>query len=563
MIDRLKLLIEQHGAKHWSFAARKDAEFMAWVRKVTYDMPDDTPFATRIYAAASGTRPICDQGGLRTLKSVIEGWQFCGKTSTCACAKAAVSAKVKASKAALTDADHEAINTKRAETFQQRYGVNNAGRLPQAVAAHQATYADPTRVAEATERGRKTMVERYGVDNALKLPKVNAVRPLIAASLSPETKAASAAKRSRHAQQGGLLDASYLKISRRCAEAGFTMLSTRTDYIGVGGTDRRVKYHFECHRCTLRFYDYIYDGAAPACPACDAVPASYVSRAETEVADYVEGLGHTVLRTSRKTVPGMELDIVVPALKVAVEYCGLYWHSEFSNGKGRDSHLEKLRACEERGYRLVTIFSDEWLDQKAICKARLAHILGHDGKRTYARHTRVVDVSAATARSFLERTHIQGYAPGASVHLGLQHGDDLVAVMTFGHLRASHNHAAVEGAWELYRFAAVGSVVGGASKLFRAFVRQHHPKTVLSFCDRRWGTGAVYEKMGFVLDGESRPGYAWVEKHMVRHYRYKFAKHELVKQGHDPALSETEIMRGLGYDRIWDCGNLRFQWTPK
>jgi len=47
----------------------------------------------------------------------------------------------------------------------------------------------------------------------------------------------------------------------------------------------------------------------------------------------------------------------------------------------------------------------------------------------------------------------------------------------------------------------------------------------------------------------------------VRLHRFNFPKHKLVKMGHDSNLTEWEIMQTLGYDRIWDCGHLKFEWS--
>jgi hypothetical protein len=38
-------------------------------------------------------------------------------------------------------------------------------------------------------------------------------------------------------------------------------------------------------------------------------------------------------------------------------------------------------------------------------------------------------------------------------------------------------------------------------------------------------------------------------------------KGSLIKQGFDAALTEWEIQKTRGYDRIWDCGQLKFEKT--
>ena len=155
-----------------------------------------------------------------------------------------------------------------------------------------------------------------------------------------------------------------------------------------------------------------------------------------------------------------------------------------------------------------------------------------------------------------DKHHIQG-AMNSSIYLGLEYEGELISVMSFGKPRKS------EEDWELYRFASSCSIIGGASKLFSAFLKMYDPSSIMSMCDRRWGTGNVYEQLGFVLQYSTKPGYWWVEKYKVRHYRSKFNKQRLIADGFDPSKTEVTIMRERNYDRIWDCGHLKYVWRTK
>ena len=44
------------------------------------------------------------------------------------------------------------------------------------------------------------------------------------------------------------------------------------------------------------------------------------------------------------------------------------------------------------------------------------------------------------------------------------------------------------------------SVVGGASKLFKHFLKQHNPQEVVSFSMNHLFNGTMYQKLGFSLD---------------------------------------------------------------
>ena len=50
-----------------------------------------------------------------------------------------------------------------------------------------------------------------------------------------------------------------------------------------------------------------------------------------------------------------EIDILIPDLKIGIEYNGLFWHNENRKGK-TPVHLEKLEMCKNNGYNLIQIF---------------------------------------------------------------------------------------------------------------------------------------------------------------------------------------------------------------
>ena len=127
--------------------------------------------------------------------------------------------------------------------------------------------------------------------------------------------------------------------------------------------------------------------------------------------------------------------------------------------------------------------------------------------------------------------------------------------MTFGNLRKNLGSTSKEGCYELLRFCNKlnTTVVGGASKLFKHFLKEYKPKEVISYCDRRWSEGNLYEMLGFEFSHNSKPNYFYVINGK-RENRFKYRKDILVKEGFDPNKSEHEIMLERGIYRIYDCG---------
>lgn len=291
------------------------------------------------------------------------------------------------------------------------------------------------------------------------------------------------------------------------------------------------------------------------CHKCSVI----CSRSEQEVYEFVSGLlaGVETVQNSRVVIPPQELDIYIPSKKLAIEYCGLYWHSD-GQIASRNYHRDKMLACKERGIRLITIFEDEWLNKQEICKSRIKTALGLNGKTVYARHTKCQQVDVGAARAFCGKHHIQGTG-SARIAYGLyDKSDQLISVMTFSKTSRSKGGNGLD--WEIDRFCSNALVVGGASKLFSQFLRDVNPDKVISYCDLRWGTGGVYEKLGMKLEKCTRPNY-WYVKGQQRFHRYKFRKDRLVKDGHDVNKSERAIMSELGYRAIYDCGNCKYVWV--
>jgi ribosomal protein L44E len=287
---------------------------------------------------------------------------------------------------------------------------------------------------------------------------------------------------------------------------------------------------------------------------------SGVSRSgpEVEIENFLRSIGEdNILVGQRTIIPPRELDIFLPDRKLAIEYHGLYYHS----GKSKFYHLSKLRDCEKLGIRLIQIFEDEWKYKGEIVRNRLTYILGKsDSKRIHGRECEIREISVPQAKDFLESTHIQG-SGGMSEQYGAFFEDQLVAVMTF---RPGRSGAAVHGNdwWILNRFSVVRNVPGIASRLLAAFTRKHPTTSVVSYADRRWSDGGVYESMGFTMLHETQPQY-WYIMGNKRLHKSAFKKKELVGKGYDVQMSESEITEEAGYLRIWDCGNLVFRLDPK
>src|SRR5690606_28109573 len=102
-------------------------------------------------------------------------------------------------------------------------------------------------------------------------------------------------------------------------------------------------------------YPYVhYRGCG--CPKC--ANESFTSQGEQEILSFLSNRGDFVINSDRTILDNKELDIVIPGKKVAIEYNGLYWHSDKVVHK--NYHLQKTLEAEAKGYQLIHIFEDEW-----------------------------------------------------------------------------------------------------------------------------------------------------------------------------------------------------------
>lgn len=276
---------------------------------------------------------------------------------------------------------------------------------------------------------------------------------------------------------------------------------------------------------------------------------------ERIITDYLDSLGIEYVTNTKKIISPYELDIYIPSLKIGIEIDGLYWHS--FDKKGSQYHLNKTKLCNDLDIRLIHIFENEIYENLELVQSRIANALFKNTHKIYARKCVIKEVSSGDSRDFLNKNHIQGYV-FSKIRIGLYHDDNLVSLMTFGSPRFNKRYE-----YELIRFCNLSyvSVVGGASRLYKSFLREYNPVSVISYSDIRWNTGNLYERLGMVHLRDSAPNYWYFKKDagiFKLFNRVKFQKHKLKNMliEYNENDTEWENMRMNGYNKIYDCGNM-------
>jgi very-short-patch-repair endonuclease len=281
------------------------------------------------------------------------------------------------------------------------------------------------------------------------------------------------------------------------------------------------------------------------------------SSMEKELYEFIKNNYNSDILVNRKDIiKPHELDIYLPNLKLSFEFNGLYWHNELN--KNKNYHLNKTEECEKQGIKLIHIYEDEWSFKQDIVKSRILNLLGKSNK-IFARKCEIKEINDnKLIREFLENNHLQGNI-NSKIKIGLFYQDELVSIMTFGNLRTPLGQKSLKNHYEMLRFCNKLNinVVGGASKLFKYFINKYDPKEVISYADRSWSSGNLYEKLGFDLIHRTEPNYYYIIDG-IRKHRYNYRKDKLVREGADPNKSEHEMMLNKKIYRIYDSGNLKY-----
>jgi hypothetical protein len=278
------------------------------------------------------------------------------------------------------------------------------------------------------------------------------------------------------------------------------------------------------------------------CPRC----SNHISKPEIQIREMLGDV--EAVFNDRSLIGPKELDIYLPDDNLAIEFNGVYWHTE--DRVGKKYHYDKWRLCKDKGVQLLQIWEDDWAFNREVVENTIkSKLLGR--KPIGARKVKVVEIDFYTAADLLSKWHIQGKANG-TYYLGLEYDGEVVCV---GVWKRQGNGTTMR----LERFAGSRAVYGGLNKMISYLPYNEF----VTFADHTISDGRLYEATGWVNDGEINPDYYYLvggEREHKFNYRIERFKRDpdlLYEEG----MTERQLAELNGLERIYDAGKTRYKYT--
>lgn len=508
---------------------------------------------------------------VKAFHNIEQGFrQYCGNMDVCECNKNATSTRY----ANMSDDERMVVTEKRKNTTREKYGVDVVSQLEEIKQRAAATCIErygvksPTQNKSVLQKSVNTCLKNYGVEYPQQnqnifekttnvfVSKYGVNRPAQSDFVKEKTKTAMILRYgvdtpfkdpefAARAKQGMRLSKLSEVIEQR---QNLHPLFTPDDYAHGNG---ETLFLWKCKQCSNEFFSTVRESKY-SCQTCHPSSRTW---GENLIENWLKEANVNYEFGSYKLITPHQVDFYIPERKVAIEFNGIYWHSELA-GRGRTYHSDKYKKCKDIGVKLIQVFEHELLYKEDIIKSRIMNAIGKSEHKIQARKCKVIKVDWQTAKTFYEDNHLQG-ALTSKLNYALTFNDKVVSVMSFTKSRFSKKLAE----WELTRFASEKNttVIGAASKLFAKFVKDINPASVVSYADLRWGSGKTYEVLGFNFHHQSDANYWYFKDVNEVRSRVAFQKHKLPQEFHHLG-SEWDIMQHLGWNRFWDCGNAVWIW---
>lgn len=249
------------------------------------------------------------------------------------------------------------------------------------------------------------------------------------------------------------------------------------------------------------------------CTICNPLNL-HVSGLEKDLQKFIiESYNGVVLLNDKNIIKPYELDVYLPELNLAVEFNGLFYHSEKCVEK--EYHLNKTNLCEKQNIKLIQIFEDQWNDKKEIIKNL---ILKNINKTTNLNNDykilRLID-EVIIKNHINEICLIEDFSDFC---FGLFLNEKIQAFISF--------KKSIEHKYEIINYAEVTS--GCFDILFDYFIENYNPKEVLFELDRFFYSPLQDNFKNFKINSYIEPDYYYLIN-KSRENKNKYTEKDAIK----------------------------------
>jgi hypothetical protein len=256
---------------------------------------------------------------------------------------------------------------------------------------------------------------------------------------------------------------------------------------------------------------------------------------ENELKSYISSIyTGEIIENTKSIISPYELDIFLPGEQIAIEFNGLYWHSD--KYKDKLYHSRKYKMCLDRNIELIQVWQDDWLYKNQIIKSFIEEkILNNFNKIIPIELCDVKLIESKDANNFLEKNHIKGKSK-SKINIALIYKEEIISLMSLNRIKSK--------SYILNRYCnKLGYKINDSFlNLLNYFTKNFNFDEIVTYHDNSLGFNNLYESIGFKKESEINIDYSYVISGIRKH---KYVKKTI-----------KNIDRDLL--RIYDAGSYKF-----
>ena len=264
------------------------------------------------------------------------------------------------------------------------------------------------------------------------------------------------------------------------------------------------------------------------CPKCSLEKINKISFLELELFDFVKSLNINNIQTSNRNIlHNKELDLYFPDYNIAIEFNGIYWHSD--KYKDKYYHINKTNECLSKNIKLIHIFEDEWINKKEIVKSMIKNNFNIFDNKININQCEIKEITEDLSFQFFIKNNIYDFIK-SDKYIGLYFENKLVSLISF-----------IKN--KIIQFSDILNTEINKSQeiLINYYLNKYKSKNLIIELDKNWfNENNIYSKLGFKLIQNKNPDYKFVDK-----------LKRIDKQSNN----------GCEFPKIYDCGYLIYNYA--